>query len=50
MTAVYNLCVKLINNGKTDGLQEKLDVFLACDRLTTEEYQALVAMLNAAEA
>ena len=46
MAAVYNLCVKLINNGKTDGLQEKLDVFLACDRLTSEEYKKLVNMLN----
>ena len=46
MTAVYNLCVKLINNGKTDGLQEKLDVFLACDRLTSEEYKKLISKLK----
>ena len=46
MTLVYNLCVKLINNGRTDGLQEKLDVFLTMDRLSVEEYKKLVNMLN----
>lgn len=46
MAAVYNLCVKLIKNGKTDGLQEKLDVFLAMDRLSAEEYKKLVNMFN----
>ena len=46
MIVVYNLCVKLIKNGKTDGLQEKLDVYLACDRLAANEYKKLVDMLN----
>ena len=46
MTAVYNLCVKLIKKDKTDGLQEKLDVYLAMDRLTAEEYKKLVDKLN----
>lgn len=46
MSAVYNLCEKLIAKGRTDGLQEKLDVYLACDRLTAQEYETLTAMLN----
>ncbi len=50
MTLVYNLCKKLIELGKTDGLQEKMDVYLAADRLTTDEYTELVALLAAATA
>ena len=46
MIEVYNLCVRLIKNGKTKGLQEKLDVFLAMDRLSAEEFKKLVNMLN----
>ena len=46
MIEVHNLCVKLIKNGKTKGLQEKLDVFLAMDRLSANEYKKLVSMLN----
>lgn len=46
MVAVFNLCKKLIEKGKTEGLHEKMDVYLACDRLTVEEYQELSAMLN----
>ena len=42
---VFNLCKKLIEKGKTEGLQEKLDVYLACDRLTPEEYSELSKML-----
>ena len=48
MTSVFNLCKLLIQKGKTDGLQEKMDVYLAADRLTTEEYGDLVAMLSSA--
>ena len=46
MIEVNNLCVKLIKHSKTKGLQEKLDVFLAMDRLSAEEYKKLVNMLN----
>ena len=37
MTTVYNLCKMLIDRGRTDGLQDKMDVYLAADRLTPEE-------------
>ena len=46
MNAVYNLCKLLIQKNRTDGLQEKMDVYLAADRLTTEEYQELAAELT----
>ena len=46
MIEVHNLCVKLIKNGKTNGLQEKLDVFFGMNRLSAEEYKKLVSMLN----
>ena len=41
MSTVYNLCKLLID------LQEKMDVYLAADRLTPEEYSALSEMLTA---
>ena len=47
MAAVFNLCKQLIKLGKTDGLQEKMDAYLANDRLTAEEYNELTAMLAA---
>ena len=46
MTSVFNLCKLLIQKGRTDGLQDKMDVYLAADRLTTEEYNELTAMLT----
>lgn len=45
MTTVFNLCELLINKGRTTGLQDKMDAYLAADRLTTEEYNELVALM-----
>ncbi|MBS5658522.1 MAG: hypothetical protein KHW76_08690 [Oscillibacter sp.] len=47
MSTVYNLCKLLMDRGRTEGLQEKMDVYLAADRLTPEEYSALSEMLTA---
>lgn len=47
MTSVFNLCKLLIQKGRTNDLQDKMDVYLAADRLTTEEYNELTAMLTA---
>lgn len=49
MTSVFNLCKLLITKGRTDGLVEKMDVYLAADRLTTEEYQELTELMNGGE-
>jgi hypothetical protein len=51
----YKLMERIINNAKKDGTLEqkradimnKLDAFYAADRLTREEYEALVALMNA---
>lgn len=47
MSAVYNLCKKLIDLGKTDGLQQKIDVYYANNRLSDEEYSELCELLAA---
>lgn len=43
---LYNVCARLIDKGRTQGLREKLDVFYAGDRLTKDEYEKLCVMLN----
>lgn len=45
MTTVFIMCKKLIEKGKTDGLLDKMDAYLANDRLTVDEYNELVAMM-----
>ena len=45
MNTVFNLCKLLIDRGRTDGRQEKMDVYLAADRRTPEEYQELAGLL-----
>lgn len=46
MTTVYNLCKLLIQKGRTDGLMEKMDVYLAADRLSAGEYSELAALVK----
>ena len=49
----YNLMKRIITRDKKAGtldkaaVMDKLDAFLAADRLTTEQYQELVALLGA---
>lgn len=45
----YNYCKKIITNGTygtKEDMQIKLDVFLLNDRITQEQYNELVALLN----
>ena len=44
----YNLMKRIIMRGgyDKDDVMDKLDAFLAADRITTEQYQELVAMMN----
>ena len=52
----YNLMKRIITNAKKDGtlpekragIMDKLDAFLAADRLTTEQYQELVGLMGGA--
>lgn len=46
MEATFNLCKKLIEVGKGDIVNANIDIYLANNRLTAEEYEALMALLN----
>lgn len=41
----YKLCKKLIDAGRIVGMNDKLDVFFANDRLTADEYTELASLL-----
>lgn len=41
----YKLCKRLIEAGRTDNMQDKLDVFFAVGRITDEQYIELTGML-----
>lgn len=43
---LYRTLKRLIETGQTDGLSERLDVFYAVGKITTEQYNELVRMLN----
>lgn len=51
MQSIYVMCKKLIETDKKKGTHvmtmTKLDVYLANDRLTSDEYEELVAMMEA---
>ena len=42
---LYRVLKRMIEHGQTEGLAEKIDVFYAAGKLTTEEYENLVAAL-----
>lgn len=44
----YNLMKRIITRGgyNKDSVMDKLDAFLAADRITTEQYRELVALIN----
>ena len=44
----YKLLKRIISRGNYDkeSMMQKLDVFLMADRITAEEYQELVEMIN----
>ncbi len=37
---------RLIERGKTEGLEEKIDIFFAAGKLSENEYQELIGMLS----
>lgn len=43
---LYRTIKRLIELGKTDGLEEKIDIFFAAGKLSEAEYNELLAMLN----
>lgn len=42
---LYRTLKRMIERGNTDGMAEKLDIFLAADKITVKEYEELAAML-----
>ena len=45
MIATYNLCKKLIAIGKAEIVNANIDLYLANNRLTAEEYAEIMAQL-----
>lgn len=46
MSYTARLCESLILKGRTANMQNKLDAYLAADRITVEEYDYLVELLE----
>ena len=46
MESVFNLCKLLIELGKIAGLQKKIDVYYANNRLNDEEYSEICKLLT----
>lgn len=45
---LYRTLRRMIERGNTAGMAEKLDIFLAADRITIDEYNELTAMSGGA--
>lgn len=43
---LYRMLKRLIALGRTEGLEERIDVFFAAGKLTEEEYNELIKMLK----
>ncbi len=43
---LYKVLIRLIEKGQTEGISEKIDVFYASDRITKNEYEELLKLLN----
>lgn len=46
MNALYQVIKRMIERGQTEGLESKIDIFYAADKLTSKEYGELTAMLH----
>ena len=44
---LYRVLKRLIEKGQTEGLAEKIDIFYATDKITTEEYETLNELMKA---
>lgn len=43
---LYRILKRMIERGQTDGIEEKLDVFYAAGKLSSEEYTELAGKLH----
>ena len=44
---LYRTLKRMIERGKPEGLEEKIDIFFAVGKVTESEYQELIGMLHA---
>jgi hypothetical protein len=42
---LYRTLKRMIERGQIEGMEEKLDIFLASSKITAEEYTELMGML-----
>ena len=47
---LYRTLKRIIERGQTEGMETKLDMFYAADKITAEEYTELMGMLPDREA
>ena len=43
---IYQICKKLIQMGKREGLADKIDVYYLANRITREQYEELIALIE----
>lgn len=43
---IYRMLKRLIELGKTEGLEERIDVFFAAGKITEEQYNELIELLK----
>ena len=46
---LYRVSKRLIELGKTEGLEERIDVFFATGKLTEDQYNELIELLKKQE-
>ena len=46
---LYRVLKRLIELGKTEGLEERIDVFFATGKITEDQYNALIELLKKQE-
>lgn len=46
---LYRTLKRMIERGNIDGIVEKIDIFYAADKISKEEYDELISMLNGGE-
>ncbi len=42
---LYRTLKRMIERGQTEGIEQKLDIFYAANKITEAEYQELLGML-----
>ncbi len=43
---LYRTLKRMIERGQTSGMEDKLDIFFAANKLTQEEYNELIGMVH----